>query len=125
MSYPVWPESLPMPRRDDFSVTGAQPVRRIQMESGMDRVTRISSTTVREATHVIVVSSMQAADFWSFYENEANGGADFVLIPTLTGNAVRMHRCRFASYPSMVPDGLEWRISFTLETAEQHIDWSV
>jgi hypothetical protein len=125
MTYPVWPEDLPhCILQEGFSNDGAQPVRRQQMESGLDRVTRISSTTVRTNTYSIALTQKQLAIFWSFYENAANAGADIVLIPMLTGNKIILHACRFASYPSLSKFGLNWRITFTLETGEQHNDWS-
>jgi len=124
MSYPVWPENLQArPLVDGFTASGAQPVKRQQMETGLDRVTRLSSTTVRTNVYSIICTKEQLADFWSFYENEANQGADLVQMPMITGNETLMHLCRFASYPREVPDGLEWRVTFELETDEQHIDW--
>lgn len=125
MSYPSWPQSLPQEfMGDGFSNGGAQPVNRQQMESGLDRVTRISSVTVRNNSYSIVCDEKQLADFWSFYENAANGGADFILAPMLTGNKVSMHVCRFSSYPAQSRHGIKWKVSFSLETDQQHIVWS-
>lgn len=124
MSYPAWPETLPEPMMDGFAHAGEQPVRRQQMESGPDRVTRISSTTVATNNYSICVDEEQLAEFWSFYENAANGGADWVQAPMFTGNAVALHVCRFASHPSVGRLGVKWRVSFTLETSHQVIDWS-
>lgn len=125
MAYSQWPESLPQFFLvDGFTMDGQQPVHRQQMESGLDRVTRISSATVRTNTYSIVCNKTQLAEFWSFYNIEGNGGADFVLMPMITGNEKQYHRCRFSSYPRQIPDGLEWRVTFTLETDEQFIDWS-
>lgn len=126
MSYPVWPESLPQKfLLEGFSNSGSQPVRRQQMESGLDRVLRISSTTVRDNTYSIVVDENQLAEFWSFFDADANAGADFVRAPMMTGNTVVMHLCRFSSYPQVVRSGLKWKVSFSLETDEQQIEWSV
>jgi hypothetical protein len=125
MDYPVWPANLPHPLRDGFSVEGTQPVHRQAMESGPDRVTRISSTTMRTNPCSIICDRQQVAEFWSFYEHGGNAGADWVIIPMVTGNAVAPHLCRFVGHPSQVPDGLDWRITFVLETAEQQFDWSV
>ncbi len=123
--YPTWPDSLQqVPLVAGFSVSGEQPVKRQSMETGLDRVTRMSSSTVRTNNYSIICTNDQCADFWSFYENEANGGADMVRIPMVTANGVQFHTCRISTYPNQVPDGLEWRISFTLETDEQQIDWS-
>lgn len=126
MSYPVWPDSLPQKfLLEGFSNSGTQPVRRQQMESGLDRVLRISSTTVRNNTYSIVVDEKQLAEFWSFFDMDANAGADFVRAPMLTGNTVQMHLCRFSSYPQVIRSGLKWKVSFELETDEQQIEWSV
>jgi hypothetical protein len=124
MTYPVWPDNLPEPMADGFSHSGEQPVRRQQMESGPDRVTRISSSTNISNTYSICVDEQQLADFWSFYENAANAGADLVLVPMLTGNVVALHVCRFGSYPALSRLGIQWRLSFSLETNQQVIDWS-
>lgn len=122
--YPLWPETLPCPRREGFSSSGSAPIRRVDMESGPARVTRTSSVSITTNSYSITCSRIDAAEFWSFFNAEANAGADWVLIPMVTGNKLLPHKCRFIDYPTMTPDGLEWRISFTLETAEQHTDWS-
>lgn len=125
MGYPAWPLELPQePMMDGFDSDGQQPVRRQQMESGLDRVTRVSSTTARSNSISFALDASQLATFWSFYDNAANGGADFVLMPMVTGNSVAMHVCRIASYPKQSRYGIHWRVSFSLETAHQHIDWS-
>lgn len=125
MSYPIWPGSLPQEfLRDGYANSGELPVRRQQMESGLDRVTRVSSSTIKANTYSIVVDKKQMADFWSFFEMEANAGADLVQAPMLTGNAVGMHLCRFTTYPTIARHGVKWKISFTLETDEQFINWS-
>jgi len=123
--YPVWPESLPQEfMADGFDNDGAPPLRRQQMESGLDRVTRVSSTTVRTNNYSIVCDEEQLADFWSFYENAADGGAAMVLMPMLTANKVFMHVCRFLSYPKKTRHGVKWRVTFSLETTQQQINWS-
>lgn len=125
MGYPAWPASLPQkPLRDGFGNSGEQPVRRQQMESGLDRVQLISSTAVRNNQLAFVMDEAQLAEFWSFYNNAANQGADFVLLPMYTGNTVAMHVSRINSYPSMDPLGVNWRVSFGVETSHQVIDWS-
>lgn len=125
MVYPVWPESLPQEfMADGFTDGGDPPLRRQQMESGLDRVTRVSSTTVRTNTCSFVCDEKQLADFWSFYENAADGGAAIVLMPMKTANAVLTHACRFLSYPATSRHGIKWRVTFSLETAQQQINWS-
>lgn len=127
MNHPMWPSVLPQePLLAGFSSSGQQPVRRLQMESGPDRVTRTSSQTVRfNNTAWGQLTDRQVAAFWSFYEHEANAGADWVLIPVRTGNVVAPHLCRISSYPSQSRMGRGWQISFTVETTDQPIDWSV
>lgn len=125
MDYPLWPETLPCPRRDGFSVSGTPPTRRVEMESGPARVQRISSRAVVTNSYSITCGQIDAAEFWSFYHTEANAGADWVLMPMVTGNRLLPHKSRFVDYPEMRPEGLgRWRISFTLETAEHRSDWS-
>ena len=126
MSDPVWPLSLPQkPLRQGFASSGQQPVRRMQMESGPDRVVRLSNQSVRGNSVAWYLSAQQLAEFWSFYEQDANAGADWVLIPLFTGNTVAHHRCRINSYPSLAPMGRDWQVSFSVETTDQLIDWSV
>lgn len=120
----MWPSTLPqLPLRDGFNSGGEQPVKRQQMEAGLDRVTRVSSNTDRKNQLSFVMTKSQAADFWSFYENEANAGADFVYVPMVTGNEVLLHVARIATYPQQLQDGIDWRISFTVETEEQQVEW--
>lgn len=127
MNHPMWPSVLPQePLLAGFSSSGQQPVRRQQMESGPDRVTRVSSQSVRSNNVAwYLESAQQMAAFWSFYENEANAGADWVLIPVRTGNVVAPHLCRINSYPGQSRMGRGWQVSFSVETTDQPIDWSV
>lgn len=125
MAYPSWPLSLPQCMLSDgFSNGGDPPLRRQQMESGLDRVTRVSSTTVRTNNYSIICNEQQLAEFWSFYEDAADGGAAMVIIPMMTANKVLNHLCRFLSYPAIARNGLQWRVTFSLETAQQQINWS-
>lgn len=125
MAYPVWPLSLPQCMLSDgFSNGGEQPLRRQQMETGLDRVTRVSSTTVRNNTYSILCNKNQLAEFWSFYESAADGGAAMVIMPMMTANEVLNHLARFTSYPTETRNGLKWRVTFSLETAQQQINWS-
>lgn len=125
MSYAMWPSNLPQrPLVEGFGSSGTQPVVRQSMESGLDRVTRVSSLTERNNTVSFLMDNGQTAEFWDFYENHANAGADFVWIPLVTGNQVLMHVARISSYPRQRPDGLDWVISFEAETDEQQVDWS-
>lgn len=125
MAYPAWPESLPQcMRAEGFSMGGEPPIQRQSMESGPDRVTRISSTTVRTNTYAVDCNAEQLAEFWSFYEREANAGAAWVHIPMFTANKVLPHLARFTSYPSVSRFGVGWRVTFSLETSQQQFDWS-
>lgn len=125
MSYPHWPETLPTPLKDGFSAELTPGTRRVQMESGPDRVTRISSTSMSTNSYSIFCKSEQAAEFDSFFNVSANAGTDWVIIPMVTSNELLPHKCRIVGPIRREPMGLEWRISFTLETAEQLTDWSV
>lgn len=125
MAYPVWPLSLPQCiQMEGFSNGGEQPLRRQQMETGLDRVTRVSSTSVRSNSYSINCTEEQLADFWSFYEGAADGGAALVIMPMMTANKVLMHVCRFLNYPTISRSGIKWRVTFSLETAQQQINWS-
>ncbi len=126
MTYPVWPETLQqLPLVDGFNSSGVAPVHRQEMETGLARTTLLSSTAVRTNTFSIICTKEQLATFWSFFNTDAAQGADMVQIPMITGNAPIMHLARFVGYPSQVPDGLEWRVTFQLETDEQQIEWSL
>lgn len=126
MSYPIWPLELQqVPLVDGFDSSGQNPVHRQEMESGLARVTLISSTAVRTNNYSIICTEQQLAVFWSFYNTDAAQGADMVYIPMITGNKPIPHLCRFVGYPKQIPDGLEWRVTFQLETDEQQIDWSL
>lgn len=126
MSYPVWPSALPrLPLRDGFSASSSPAVRTVEMESGAPRVTRVSSTTLHTATHSIVCTTEQLAEFDSFFDSAANAGADWVLIPMFTSNKAVPHKCRFVGGVQRVSMGRLWRVTFTLLTDEQHIDWGL
>lgn len=124
MSYPMWPSSLPQaPLVRRFSAGGEQPVIRQEMEAGLDRVTRISYNTIRNNQVSFLMDNDQLAEFWSFYENEANAGADLVYVPMVTGNVVLLHVARISSYPTPVPEGIDWIVSFSVETEEMQVRW--
>lgn len=124
MSYPVWPETLPcLPLRDGFSAELMPALRRVEMESGPDRITRVSSTSMSSNSVSIFCTKKQLAEFDSFFNTEANAGADWVVIPMLTSNRVVPHKCRIVPPIRREHMGLGWRVSFGLETGEQHTDW--
>ena len=125
MTYPVWPASLPQEfMMDGYSLGGEQPIQRQQMETGLDRVTQLSSSAVITNSYSFVLNDQQLEEFWSFYKNEAGLGASMVLVPMLTVSNVYLHLARFTSFPTQQRHGIAWRVSFSLETTQQQFDWS-
>lgn len=122
MTYPVWPASLPHPRRDGYQVSGELPVVRTQMEGGRARVHRVTSTVMRSISMSVVLNKAQAYTFWDFFNVSANAGADFVYVPIVVGNLIKNHLCRFTTYPQSIPVGRDYELSFSLETDEQKLE---
>lgn len=118
----TWPSTLPHPKRDGYQVSGELPVVRTAMEGGRARVHRVTSTIMRNISVSVVLDKKQANTFWSFFNVDANAGADFVYVPVITGNAIKSHLCRFTSYPNEAVNGLVFEISFSLETDEQYLE---
>ncbi|MEJ2445148.1 MAG: hypothetical protein P8Y42_17130 [Exilibacterium sp.] len=121
----MWPQSLPRPLIAEYRVSGELPVIRTPMESGPDRVTRVSSSITRQVSVSLLVSHLQAATFWRFFETTANAGADWFSMPLDTAGGVAYHRVRFTRFPTQEYLNLtHYRIRCVLETDDSHTLWS-
>lgn len=121
MANAQWPDSLPGVLRSGYGVSGKQAVIRTQMETGLDEVSRISSTNVRDITAAVALTDEQCSTFWSFYHSTegANDGANLIDISIKTSNGFALHACRIKTLPRSVPYGTKTKVSFTLETDQQ------
>ena len=118
----AWPTSLPSPLLKGHSVSGSQSVRRTSMEAGPDRVQRISDVTMRKVSIRMMLTTLtQRTELMTFYNGEANGGADWVNVPIDTGLGIFNHRVRFLSVPAIVAIGNgNYSATCPVETDEQN-----
>lgn len=116
----AWPTSLPAPLIKGYGVKGQQSLRRTAMEAGPDRVQRVSDVTIRNVSFRMIVTTLaQRTDLMTFYNTEANGGADWVTIPIDTGLGIVNHRVRFTAVPAILPMGNgNYSITCPVETDE-------
>ncbi len=122
MPIPSWPVDLPEPIITDYAVDGSLPVVRTPMESGRPRVHRVTNTILRNASFSLVLTGVQSAIFWEFFNDEANAGADWFYMSIDTANSIDAHLCRFVGYPSMKKIKADlYMVSVQLETDEQVI----
>lgn len=117
MPDPVWPSTLPKPMREGYGVSGEQNIERTEMESGPARAIRTSTANKRQINVGLVLDATQLDTFWTFYDVDANDGADFVQMPIRMGSTVQNRRVRFITFPSeQLVDGTKTQITFQLET---------
>ena len=111
--------TLPKLERSNKNVSVAPKVIRTQFETGPVRVRRISSKDDISVTGSVVLTSAQLAQYWTFFEGEANHGADWFQMPMITTGTVQTHTVRIQSH-SIVPIGLgHHRVSLNLEVRDR------
>jgi len=117
----VWPVSLPPPLLTGYSITDELPLIRTSMESGPDRVTRISTQFNTNVSFSMTLTRDQAATFRNFFEVECNAGANWFDISLDTGNTLATHRSRFTASPRYALNPPFYSVSFSIETDERVI----
>ncbi len=116
----TFPASLPAPLLQGYGVSGKAAVRRIPMESGADRVTRISGVTVLNVKCSMTLTADQSVILFDFFEGDADAGAVWFDMRINTANGIFVHECRFVAYPAMkLAGGGKYSITFEVETTEQ------
>ena len=93
----AWPASLPDALLRGYAFSFRQPVIRTQMDTGPLRAARTSTAYESVISLRFSMDQAQYATFQTFYDGEANTGANWVDIPISTGGIVTNHRCRFMS----------------------------
>lgn len=120
MADPVWPGTLPHPLLGGFNARRNLPLIRTEMESGPPRASRISDVVVSNINFNLVLDATQCATFETFFEGDANAGADWFLMPVDTGQGVVNHRVRITGYGlAIISDQLK-RLSLSVETEERN-----
>lgn len=121
MSYASWPAVFGIPQRSDYSVSGSLPVVRTTMENGRPRAHRVAKTIMRAVQVSIVLNSAEQCDnFFRFFEDEGNAGANWFYMPIQTASNVANHLVQFTSYPALLPIRKgRYKVSFTVQTDQQ------
>ncbi len=91
----AWPVSLPDPLLRGYSFSFRQPTITTQMDGGPPRKARTATAYESIISLRFSMDQTQYAVFQTFYDGEANAGADWVDIPISTGGVITNHKCRF------------------------------
>lgn len=116
----AWPAGLPAPLLAGYGFSEELPTLRTQMESGPDRVVRISTgylTTVQLSLSVTPALLQTFREY--FHGSECNAGANWIDIPIITTNTKQNHECRITAW-STTRNGTRWTLNLTVET-EEHL----
>lgn len=115
---PSWPETLPEPLLDGFSVTPNDNALRTDFEQGNSRVRR-RYTAVRSGVTIgwLFETDAQMAEFVEFWKDELLDGTEWFDISLNLGAGRATQYLRFMKPYSSVPlGGGLWRVSGEVET---------
>lgn len=104
--------------REGYGLTVEANTIKTSMETGPQRIRRISSTTENMLQAALFVPNNTTKNqFFTYWQNEANQGVDWVVVPLLTKNTQVNHTVRLGKL-SVTPAGLGWKISMTIEVRD-------
>jgi len=116
----IWPTDLPQyVQQDAYTETIIDPVLRTTMDAGPVK-TRLRFTMVPEQFTVsLLLTQVQRLSFLNFYKSSLNYGVDVFswhhpANKTAGGDSIQAN-CRFTSVYNMVPNGIDFTVSFSME----------
>lgn len=119
-----FPDGLPYPTREGYSLKTVQPFLRTEMASGRAKQRR-SFTSVPTMVSVSWVfdNDLDAANFEVWFKVKAMDGAAWFNCPLKTPMGAKPYVCRFAEmYEGPTPYGLcAWRVTAQLEIFERQL----
>ena len=115
---PVWPASLPLPRRNDYALEPVDPVVRSEMESGPARQRRRFSAYPTRIPVRWSMSDGQFAVFEAFYRNILDG-QEWFDTDLINGIGRTTYSARFAGIWRAAKRGARWDVDAVLEVRDR------
>lgn len=116
-----FPDSLPCPLREDYTIEHVSPFIRTRMETGRARQRRRFTSVPSLVTVSWIFSAIQAQAFEVWFQSGINDGVDWFNCTIKTPMGLKPYVCRFAEMydgPNLI--GISsWRISARLEIWER------
>ena len=124
-----YPESMPMPLQDGYSVQHASPLLRSQMVSGRARQRRIFTSVPSFANVTFFFEYESQIQFFEvFFRYKLNDGAEWFNCRIKTPMGTKLYECRFVDiYGPLSLDNEYWQTSAQLEIIERETlsaDWA-
>jgi hypothetical protein len=118
-----WPDVLPIPRYDGYSIVPGDPIQRTEMEAGAARQRRRFIDVPSRISLRWKMTNEQYAIFEGWYKWEAREGAAWFNMSLRSGLGFAPHVARFLGQPQAVPTdrGLHWEITTELEIRERPV----
>lgn len=117
---PVWPELLPLPTIDGYSVSPQDGILRTAMDMGPARQRRRYTTTPTRIAVRWLMNAEQCALFEGWYRWYAKEGGSWFDITLLGGLGLTLHQARFTKpYEAHLKGGRLWEIMSELEVRER------
>ena len=116
-----YPESMPMPLQDGYSVQHASPLLRSQMVSGRARQRRIFTSVPSFANVTFFFEYESQIQFFEvFFRYKLNDGAEWFNCRIKTPMGTKQYECRFVDiYGPLTLEGEYWQTSAQLEIIER------
>ena len=114
-----FPASLPNPTLASYTITPFDNVVRSEMESGLIRARRRSTSTPGRVNLRWIMNQVQFGIFEAWYSGTAHEGTEYVNINIRNGSGTSMTRVRFLSVYNAVPLSNDiWEVSISGEIPE-------
>lgn len=95
MSYPVYPETLPLPQADQYSYTPGNNTLESPMASGATRSRQLTTAVEDELNVVFYFSDWEQALFEGWFKHYAANGDNWVQMKIKVGEGVSEHLVKF------------------------------
>jgi len=115
-----WPERLPLPTVEGYTVRPQEAILRTEMEAGPARQRRRFTTTPSRIAVRWILSCSQFALFEAWYHWHAQEGGAWFEISLLGGLGLTLHEARFTcQWEARLKGGQLWEVVSELEIRER------
>lgn len=115
-----FPDLLPLPLVEDYSITPNEAIIRTQMESGTARQRRRFDSVPSKITVKWFMNASQFSLFEAWYKYHAKEGAEWFVISLLGGLGLIEQEARFTQqFTARLQNGILWAITSELEIRDR------
>ncbi|OLA80487.1 MAG: hypothetical protein BHW58_07560 [Azospirillum sp. 51_20] len=115
-----FPDLLPLPLVEEYSITPNEAIIRTQMESGTARQRRRFDSVPSRITVKWFMNASQFSLFEAWYKYHAKEGAEWFVIPLLGGLGLIEQEARFTQqFTAKLQNRILWAITSELEIRER------